>query len=313
MLGFIFGILSAASFGLADTSTRRGVLKGTVTQALFVSVTLGVPLFLVAAAISGQLFHANLITSKGYLLLAAAGIVHFIGGRYCNYRTISAIGATRAAPISTVQLPYSVIVAAIFLGERVTPLMTIGILLVMVSPLILFEQRKKERVIAGGSTDAPSAVSADLVPPIRQAEGYFFGILGAIAYGTSPILIKAALENNGLGIYGGFVSYVAAAGVVLVMLAFPGGLRVFQSIEKKAMPWFVITTVMVFFAQMFRFAALAITSVTIVATLQRLSGVFVLIFAFMFNRHLEKFSWRVVAGIFLAVGGAVLLAIGKYL
>ena len=310
MLGYVFGLLSAMSFGVADTSTRRGVLKGTVIQAVFFTVILGVPLFLVAAVVTGQIFDANLIAFKGYVYLVLAGIIHFIGGRYCNYRTISAIGATRAATIGAVQLPYSVIVAAIFLSERVNALMAVGILLVLVGPLIMAE-RKKEKAIAGGSVDTHAAAGTEAAPPIRQAEGYVFGVLGAISYGTSPIFIRAALEDNGLGIFGGFVSYVAAAVIVLAIAALPSGLRTFQSIPRKALPWFGLTTVMVFFAQMFRFAALAITSVTIVATLQRLSAVFVLLFGFLFNRHLEKFSWRLVAGIVLAVVGAALLALGK--
>ena len=54
--------------------------------------------------------------------------------------------------------------------------------------------------------------------PFRQAEGYFFGILGATAYGTSPIFIRAALVDNGLGVFGGLVSYSAAAVILVLML-----------------------------------------------------------------------------------------------
>ena len=63
MLGFVFGILSAASFGMTNVMTRRGMLSGTVAQGLYMSVLLGVPLFLAAAVVSGQLFHASLITT----------------------------------------------------------------------------------------------------------------------------------------------------------------------------------------------------------------------------------------------------------
>ena len=138
MLGFVFGILSAASFGMTNVMTRRGMLSGTVAQGLYMSVLLGLPLFLAASIVSGQLFHASLITTNGYLLLIAAGILHFVGGRYCTYRAIGAIGATRLAPIGAIQLPYSIIVALIFLGEGVTPLMGLGILLIMIGPAIIF-------------------------------------------------------------------------------------------------------------------------------------------------------------------------------
>ena len=95
MLGGIFSVLSAMSFALGGAMTRRGMLQASASFGLYVTVIMGVPLFALAALASRQIFHADEITSNGYLLLAGAGILHFLIGRYCGFRAVGAIGANR--------------------------------------------------------------------------------------------------------------------------------------------------------------------------------------------------------------------------
>jgi hypothetical protein len=55
LAGFL-AILSAATFALNNASVRRGVLTGSVAQAMAITVPLGVPLFFAAALASGTLW-----------------------------------------------------------------------------------------------------------------------------------------------------------------------------------------------------------------------------------------------------------------
>ena len=319
MLGFVFGIVSAAFFGMSVTTTRRGVLTGTITQGLYMSILLGVPLFAIASLASGQMFQASVIPLSGYLFLMAAGILHFMGGRYCNYRAIRAIGANRMSTIGTIQLPYSVIVAFIFLGEGVSLLMGLGIFLILIGPFVIYERKDGRRTISGGSDGQSSSLEAGestgkaSAPPLvlRQAEGYLFGVLGAVAYGTSPVFIRAALQSNNLGVFGGLIAYSAAGAMMLLVLAAPGRVTELRRMNKPTFGWFSASTVTVFFAQMFRFVALGIAPVAVVATLQRMHILFVYLFSFLMNRHLESFGSRIIAGILISVTGAVLLALGR--
>jgi len=323
LLGFLFGILSTASFGVSVTTTRRGVLTGTVIQGLYMSIILGVPLFALSATIFGQLPKGFNIPLNEYLLLAAAGILHFVGGRYCNYRALRAIGATRLSTISSIQLPYTVATAIIFLGEQLNLLMGLGILLIFIGPAIIYERGKKassdnpKSVGQTESTSSPNITSQLGIKDgqtifLRQAEGYIFGTLGALAYGTSPLLIRAALENNGLAIFGGLISYSAAAIIMLLLLSIPANLTAVRNTSKPTFLWFSASTISVFFAQLFRFVALSMSPVTIVATLLRLHILFVLLFSFLINRQLESFRPKILAGIFLSVAGAIFLGLGNF-
>tara|TARA_B100000809_G_scaffold263206_1_gene315891 strand:+ start:829 stop:1833 length:1005 start_codon:yes stop_codon:yes gene_type:complete len=331
------------SFALGGTMTRRGMMRASASFGLYVTVILGVPLFAVAALATGQIFDAGEITSNGYVLLAGAGILHFLVGRYCGFRAVGAIGANRNQPLLTTSILYSVILAIIVLDESITWAMFGGMALVVVGPMLMIERARKSGdavEAAGGPTTSqdkpsglpaaglPSDPSSTLIsgdaaaaatatkpdskpdmPPLKLAEGYFFGLAAAAIYGNTPIMVRAALQDSELGIMGGLASYIAAAAVLMVTLLVPGKLMKVAAERKTAGPWFYANTVASFFAQMFRYMALGIAPVTIVAPLARTLALFTLAFSFLINRKLEYFGARVIIGILLSVVGSVILVL----
>ena len=325
MLGALLAVCSALSFAFSTITARRGVIGSSASFGLYITVILGVPLFAIAALATGQFFNTFDLSTEALAMLAGAGVLHFLIGRYCNYRCIDAIGSNRSQPLQATNTIYSVVVAVLVLSEEVTPLMGVGIVLLVVGPMIMVERRRPapapEPVAAApaspdapASTDAPASAAATPRPNAatnpRYVEGYSFGLLSAAAYGTSPIMIRYALEDTGLGIAGGMVAYVAAASVLILALAIPGRIRDLRGFSLQVVPMFAASAVAVFLAQLFRFAALAIAPVSLVTPLTRLGVVFVPTLSFVFNRNLESFSPRVLTGIALSGLGAVLLALG---
>lgn len=319
MLGALFAVLSALSFAFSTITARRGVIGSSASFGLYITVILGVPLFAVAALATGQFFDTLDLSNEALAMLAGAGVLHFLIGRYCNYRCIDAIGSNRSQPLQATNTIYSVVVAVIVLSEQVTPIMGVGIVLLVVGPMIMVERRRQPQPepAAARAAQASSGTTAGGAPPRPNAatnpryfEGYSFGLLSAAAYGTSPIMIRYALEDTGLGIAGGMVAYIAAAGVLILALAIPGRISDLRGFDLKVVPMFTASAVAVFLAQLFRFAALAIAPVSLVTPLTRLGVVFVPTLSFVFNRNLESFSPRVLTGIALSGVGAVLLALG---
>jgi drug/metabolite transporter (DMT)-like permease len=319
MLGALFAVLSAATFGISNVATRRGVVGSSASFGLYITVILGVPLFVVAAAVTGQLLNIFDLSARAWMLLSSAGVLHFLIGRYCNFRAIDAIGANRTQPIQMTNTVYAIAVAIVLLGEELTLLMGIGIGFIMIGPIVMVDRAKKPNPapVAAAATDGDESSSEpELAAPRNAAtsprykEGYLFGFMSAAAYGTSPVMIRSALDDTGLGIAGGLVAYSAAAAVLVLSFVIPGKLREIRSVDVKVLPYFLVSTVSVFLAQMFRFAALAIAPVTVVTPLTRLGVVFTPTFGFFVNRHLESFSPRVLIGIVISAMGAILLALG---
>jgi hypothetical protein len=100
MIGALLALLSAASFGLNNAALRRGVLKGSVLQAMTITVPLGVPLFALGALAFGALGGLADLPAASVFWFAVAGVVHFLLGRYGNYRATRAMGANLSGPCS---------------------------------------------------------------------------------------------------------------------------------------------------------------------------------------------------------------------
>lgn len=312
--GIIYTLCSAASFGMNGVATRRGLVRVAASLGLYVTVLAGVPLFLVAALATGQLWGAGRIRPEGYWLLAAAGIIHFLLGRYCNYRAVGAIGANRTTPIQALNSVYSVVVAVIFLQEQVSWQTAVGIACVMVGPALIglgsARSRAQARAVSP-SLGAAAARTEHALPPVKLAEGYIFGILSAVAYGTSPVLISAGLQGSGgLGILGGLVSYVAASAVLVALLPFKHDRAALLSLDRRSAGWFGLASLTVFSAQFFRYLALGVAPVTLVVPLSQTRPLFTVLFSFLFNRHLESFAPPVLIGIAMSIAGAFILGSG---
>jgi len=112
------------------------VIGGSAAQGVLLTVLGGVPLFLVAATLTGQIFHASELRPFAYLALACAGVIHFLYGRYCMYRAYELIGANRSAPISQATTVLAVLIAVGFLNEQVTLTMGLGITFVIIGSAI---------------------------------------------------------------------------------------------------------------------------------------------------------------------------------
>lgn len=305
MIGGFLSLLSAVTFAYANASVRRGVLTGTVLQAVAISLPVALPLFIVAMAFTGGFAALAGFDVRTLVLLALAGIVHFALARYCNYRATKAIGANLVAPVQQYSLVITLFLAVFWLGEALTVLRILGIILVIAGPTFTLQPAPKTTTAAA----PPAGAIAAFAPQYR--EGYLYALLSALGFGLSPILIGMAFETKGLavGIAGGFVSYVAAT--LLVALAFlsAGQRQSLRQVDGVSAKWFVVSGIAVGLSQMFRYMALAIAPVTVVSPIQRLSMVFRIYFGAWLNPHHEVFGGRIIAGTVISLLGAIFLSI----
>jgi len=308
MLGGFLALLCAAAFALNNAAARRGVLSGSVLQAMAISVPFGVPFFLVGLLIFGSLDDLWSFSLRDVGWLAAAGIVHFVLGRYANYRATKAVGVNLTGPVQDVNILLSIVLAVVFLHESLTPLMMLGIVLVALGPVFTWERRKAKEPAA---EHAPGPPKLAFTP--AYGEGFFFAAVSAVAYGSSPILVRLGMEGGGLGrgVAAGLISYIAATAVVVVMLAWPGSVQQVLSTRRREFNWFMIAGLFVGIAQMLRYMALALAPVSIVAPMMRLTSIFRIYFSWLVNREYESFNKGVLTGTIVSLLGAVTLSLSS--
>jgi drug/metabolite transporter (DMT)-like permease len=316
VLGGFLALLSAMTFAFENALARRGVLTGSVVQALAITVPLGVPLFFLVALASGSLGTLLGFSWMAIVYLSLAGILHFVWGRYCNYRASKAMGANLVAPVQQSSMLVTLALAIWILGEHLTPLRVLGIVLVVLGPTLAYERKQKRQEqqaqnVAAAEVAAPAARDAHVVFQPKYAEGYLFALLSSTGYGISPVLVRLALEHGGLqaSIGGGLVSYIAATLAFALILLLPGQWSHVRSLDREPAKWFAITAVGVCFAQMLRYMALALAPVSVVTPIQRLSLVFRVYFGRLINPQHEVFGGRMFAATAVSLLGALALTV----
>ena len=276
------------------------MLTGTALQGMSISVPVGLPLFFIAALATGSAADIFHFPASSVLLLVTAGVAHFIWGRFCNYQALQSMGGNLVGPVQQVSLLISLALAIIFLGEVLTPLRIIGIILIFIGPLVMLRSRKAQ-------------VEPKATPKFEPnyARGFTFAALSALGYGSSAVLIRGAVIDVSFGasLAGGVIAYGAATLVLLPVLFYPRFTREILSMNRATAKWFTLSGFVVCTSQILRFMALTIAPVAVVAPIQQTTTIWRMIFGWFLNREHEDYSFWTLVGIAISLLGAFTLSI----
>jgi drug/metabolite transporter (DMT)-like permease len=300
-LGAVLAVLSAATFALTNATGRRGVISGTPAQGMVISMPVGLVCFLAFALLTGAVQHLGRFSGAALAFLSGAGVLHFVLGRYCNFRASQAAGVNLTAPVIQLNSVVTLILAVVILREPCTVLQALGAVLMVSGSLIT---QRSSQATEGGRLDK-------LAFEPRIAIGFLFALVAALAYGTSPIIVRGALQDIGAlsGLAGGAVAYAAATVAVALGLLIPSLRRNVLSVSADNARWFVYSGIFVAAAHGFLYSALAVAPIMLVAPLLQLSLAFRFLFALLLNPHHEVFGLAVILGTLVSIAGACAIAI----
>jgi drug/metabolite transporter (DMT)-like permease len=306
LLGAVLAVLSAATFALTNATGRRGVITGTPAQGMVVSIPVGLLCFLAVGFLTGALQNPGRFTASTLASLSAAGVLHFVVGRYCNFRASQAAGVNLTAPVMQLNAVVTLTLAVVALREPCTMLQAAGGVLMVIGSLVT--QRASQPAAAGKRLDG-------LAFTPRIAAGFFFASIAALMYGTSPIIVRQALAGVGplSGVVGGSVAYAGATVAVVLGLFIPAFRRNVMKVTGANARWFVFSGIFVAAAQGFLYSALAIAPIMLVVPLLQLSLVFRFLLALLLNPHYEVFSLLVVVGSLVSISGACAVSVDSNL
>lgn len=317
MSGVTLALIAAAIFGFQNAAARRGVITATPLHGMIITVPTVVPLLALISYCLGGLAAMQTWSYQTYMLAGAAGVMHFVIGRFSNYNSMQALGSTLSTPIQQLSTVASLFCAVIILGESLTGMNIFGIALVSIGPALL---------IAGRRRYASSEVDTTFVPDLKR--GILHGMVCVVGYGGSPILIVLALQSAG-GLASGeklvetylaggafahssailLFSYIFASACVIIMGLNSNGFNSLSSMSREGLRWFLVSGFMIAVSQVFRYAAFALAPVSVVVPIQRLSVIFRLLFNWYLNRQYERIETKIVIGIILSVFGAAALGV----
>jgi len=300
LLGILYAALGAFTFALNNVAMRRGVVTGSVLQGMAMTVPIGGLSFLVMTIAFGELGEIALFPMAALTWLGCQGIVHFVLGRYCNYRSNQLMGVNLTAPVVQLQVPVAMLLAVLMLDERFTVLQAIG------SALML-----SGSFVAQGTTGAANEKTPRPVFQPRVFSGYLFGLGAALCYGSSPLMARQAfLEAPGHGTAAaGCIAYVAATLFFSLILLKSGSWHSIRAVERGNLGWFLASAVLVAISQAFVYASLAAAPLMVVTPILQLSLVFRLFLSQIVNRDYEVMNCAVIIGEITAVVGSILVSL----
>ena len=333
MLGTVLGLAFAAAFGVNSIITRRGVLRVSSNYIANVSILSGTVFFLLACLVAGELLKLWEFSWQTYLFFALSGIVHFALGRTFGYRAIQLIGSTRSGIVTGLNAIVSVVLAVVILHETLTLIAVLGILLSMTGPiLVAFKEQTVSRaapaktpVLAGVPSHAGAPANASTNPHPKAGSsagdvdrrtlvlGLLFGAGSAVFWGSSAIFIKLGLDSGGSSLAGSLIAYVAASIAVTPALSSRRSRKELRASNWGDLRLALMSGMSTNIAQLLRYIALAHASVITVSLMSRTIPLWVLTFAFIFNRQHESFSRWVLVGNGLLLAGTVLVIIDELL
>jgi drug/metabolite transporter (DMT)-like permease len=266
---------------------------------MVVSIPVGLLSFLAVALLTGTLPSLTRFPASALAALSAAGVIHFVLGRYCNFRASQAAGVNLTAPVTQLNAVVTLALAVVVLGEPCT-MQAAGAILMVAGSLVT--QR------ASQPTTRPHDLSA--FRP-RLAVGFFFASIAALAYGASPIIVRQTLHDAGplSGVIGGSIAYAGATVAVVLGLLIPTLRRNVMGVSGESARWFISSGIFVAAAQGFLYSALAVAPIMLVVPLLQLSLIFRFLLALLLNPHHEVFGLLVVIGSVVSIAGACAVSI----
>jgi drug/metabolite transporter (DMT)-like permease len=325
LLGILYAALGAFTFALNNVAMRRGVVTGSVLQGMAVTVPIGGLSFLIMTLAFGELDELVAVPMVALAWLAGQGIVHFVLGRYCNYKSNQLMGVNLAAPVVQLQVPFAMMLAVAMLHEEFTALQVIGSVLMLGGSFVTQTRSGKRRnkaaapvaramPVAGLSAQPEPAGPVPGSEPVfrpRVFSGYLFGLGAAICYGSSPLMARQAfLDAPGIGsAAAGCLAYAAATLFFSLVLLKPGSWGEIRRMSRENLPWFLSSAVLVAVSQAFVYASLAVAPLMVVTPILQLSLVFRLFLSQCINRDYEVMNAAVLIGAFTAVLGSILVSL----
>jgi len=315
ILPTVLALLAAVTFAANNATLRRGVVGGTLSQAMVVTLLLGTAMVWIAVLAVGGTGHLQAFPLRSTLLFSAAGLLHFGFGRYCNYRATRAMGTVLVGPVQQTSVLITLVLAIVLLSERLTTLHIVGIALIIAAPMLAARAhapasfRPFRRASEAESTQVEARSAAGFQP--KLGEGYLFATFSALAYGSSPILVRQAMvEGNGMagGLAGAAVAYTAATVGVVAIVICQGGLGRSLTMSRPTLGWYSAAGVTAAASQIFVYMALAIAPASVVIPIQRTSLVMRVWLARVLNPELESFDGPVLLATVVSLIGAVALA-----
>ena len=268
---------------------KKGIERTNPTSAMLVVTVSGTLVLLAISLPLGQLAH---LKSKAFLVFILAGILSPALVRWLYFISLDRVGPSMSSSIVSTGPAFTAIIAAVFLNEKLTVGVSLGILLI-IGGIITFERD----IGTGGKFAA------------RRKKDLIYAMLSAILVGLAIVIRKMGLnilDEPLFGVTVGFTTSLVFYGLLCLVFK---KMRAAISLNPKNTLYLTGAGVFLTAAWLTLFYALSYGEAIIVAPLASLHPVMVLGWSYLFFKDMEKITFKTVLGIITVLTGVVLISV----
>ena len=282
----LFAFLSAIFAGMTSILAKCGIKKTDSNVATFIRTLVVLPLSLLMALIVNPNFSLGAVSSKTLVFLVLSGLS--TGASWlCYFRALSKGDINKVVPIDKSSTVLTIILAVIFLGERVTVYKTLGVIFMAIGTLLMIEKKDTEKKSEG--------------------EGWLiYALLSAFFASLTTILGKIGIE----GVESNLGTAIRTAVVIVmsfIMVAFTGKTGEIKKIDKKELGFILLSGLSTGASWLCYYKALQDGEASIVVPIDKLSILVTIAFSYIVFK--ERLSKKAMLGLVMIVFGTLVLLV----
>ena len=282
----LFAFLSAIFAGMTSILAKCGIKKTDSNVATFIRTLVVLPLSLLMALIVNPNFSLGAVSSKTLVFLVLSGLS--TGASWlCYFRALSKGDINKVVPIDKSSTVLTIILAVIFLGERVTVYKTLGVVFIAIGTLLMIEKKDTEKK--------------------SEEEGWLiYALLSAFFASLTTILGKIGIE----GVESNLGTAIRTAVVIVmsfIMVAFTGKTGEIKKIDKKELGFILLSGLSTGASWLCYYKALQDGEAGIVVPIDKLSILVTIAFSYIVFK--ERLSKKAMLGLVMIVFGTLVLLV----
>ncbi|HZW57847.1 MAG TPA: EamA family transporter [Nitrososphaerales archaeon] len=304
-LGLLYTIVSTCCLGANKLAVRKSLFGLDESYATLISILISIPIFGIPLLFLG--FDAQEITTEVILLFVIIGLTNYVGGRYFIWKSISLVGANRGTILGASQIVYAVVIAIVFLNQRIDLLSALGVALVLLGIFVI----SYSKIHSSKSNSSYSSYVVSSITSEQMKTGLIYGLAGGFFWGVTQDLMQIAITVYKDPIGATFFTYITSlVGIIpiVILVQSRSGIENKYRSDRKSFIFVVVATILGGFGQYYKYAALQILPVTVVATVNGTNPMITLILSYFLIREVEVIDRRTILGIISSVLGVVLVS-----
>lgn len=268
---------------------KKGIERTNPTSAMLVVTLVGT---LVLLGISLPQIQLAFLKSKALLLFILAGLFSPAIVRWLYFTSLDRIGPSMSSSILSTGPAFTAIIAAIFLKEKLTVDIGLGILSI-IGGIITFERD----------------IQTDGKVTIRHKKDLIYAALAAFLVAVAIVIRKMGLNILNEPLFGLTVGFTTSLTLYILLCLVFRNVRAAINLNRKNTLYLCGAGVFVTAGWLTLFFALSYGEAIVVAPLASLHPVMVLGWSYLFLKDMEKITSKTVFGVILVLSGVLLITL----